>query len=326
MSDVLTPEQIAALVAAAQEGGEPERKSSEPRLRRSRRVREIDFSRPNKFPQEQQRRLERAHEVFCRTASSRLSAELLTPIELEVLAVDQLTWSSASAQIPASSICAVVAGEPIGTQLLMTAELPLVLRLLERLLGGTGTSKPVMRELTEIEISLVRRFFGTLLAQLSSTWEELAGVSLGLSDIESQIANVNLAPPSEPTLMLTIEAKIGASSSTISLLLPHRSIEPIAAQLSAGQYGEMGVDEGAAAAVRAGVATVDVELRAEVAATELTLDEVLQLGPGSVLRFGVPASAGVTLFTGQVPAYRGQPGRNGNRRTVQVLERLEDNR
>ena len=43
---------------------------------------------------DQQRRLERAHEAFCRTASTQLSAELLTRVEMEVLGVDQLTWST----------------------------------------------------------------------------------------------------------------------------------------------------------------------------------------------------------------------------------------
>jgi flagellar motor switch protein FliM len=76
--------------------------------------------------------------------------------------------------------------------------------------------------------------------------------------------------------------------------------------------------------MRAGVATVDVEIRAEVAATDLTVDEVLALEPGQVLRFGVPAAHGVRLFAGRVPAHRAQPGRNGNHRAVQVIGRLGD--
>ena len=39
-------------------------------------------------------------ETFCRTATSRLSAELRAPLELEVIASSQLTWANAHAQVP----------------------------------------------------------------------------------------------------------------------------------------------------------------------------------------------------------------------------------
>lgn len=320
MNDVLSNDEVAALVEAAKQGqtdAEPTHK------RRARRVRDIDFSRPSKFAQDQQRRLERAHESFARTAGQRLSTELLTQIELDVLSLDQLTWSSAISQIPQPSICATIEFRPLGTQVLMTAELGLMLRLAERLMGGTSATVVKPRELTEIEIALVRRVFDTLLEQLGVTWSELAGMTTHLLGIESQIANINLAPPSEPTLMLTLEVKVDGSSSTMALVLPHRAVEPALEHLSGSQFGEVHIDTEAQAAVRTGLEAVAVEIRAEVASRHMPVEEVLALKPGDVLRFRVPAAEGVTLCAGHVPAHRGQPGRNGNWRAVQVIGRAE---
>ena len=56
MSELLSNDQIAALVEAAREG---KAEASLKRQRRVRRVREIDFTKPTKFTQEQQRRFER---------------------------------------------------------------------------------------------------------------------------------------------------------------------------------------------------------------------------------------------------------------------------
>jgi len=319
--DVLSNDQVEALVEAAKQGMAPARSEGQ-RPRRSKRVREIDFSRPSKFAQDQQRRLERAHEAFCRTASQHLSAELLTEVEMEVLGVDQLTWSTAVAQVPQPSINAIVDVQPLGTQILMSTELSLVLRLVERLLGGNGASKIRPRELTEIEMALVRRVLSTLLEQLAVTWDELVGVNFGLLELESQIASIHLAPPSEPTLVLTIEVKLDRTSSTLSLVLPYRSIEKVLPQLSVGQYGEAHIDPATAGAVRAGMAEVEVEMRAEIASTNIPVDDVLALRPGDVLRFRVPAAQGVTLYAGQVPAHRARPGRNGNWRAIQIVERL----
>jgi flagellar motor switch protein FliM len=61
-----------------------------------------------------------------------------------------------------------------------------------------------------------------------------------------------------------------------------------------------------------------VTLRAEVAAIDLPIDEILSLGPGSVIRLGTQAEEGVTVFAENVKLARAQPGSNGPRRAIQV--------
>jgi flagellar motor switch protein FliM len=319
--EALSSDEVAALVSATRQGAALPG-AADGRRRRRRRVREIDFSRPTKFTQEQQRRLERAHDDFCRLAATRLSAELRLAVDLQVIGIDQVTWSSAIADLPEPSISAIVHTSPLDTQLLMALELGLALRLIDRLLGGEGTARPRPIGLTEIDLSLARRIFAALLDQLSVTWQEVAGLTLSLGEsLETKAVNLHLAPASEPTLRLSIEVKLGRHSSTISLIVPYRAIEPIAGRLAGGQFGDAGVDPVQRATVRAAVAGVEVELRAEAAAVDLTLDDVLALEPGSIVPLG-PASA-ATLYIGDVAMYRVRPGRNGGRRAVEVLERRD---
>jgi flagellar motor switch protein FliM len=323
---MLSNEQAAALVAAAREGQVGPRGPEVPQ-RRGRRVRTIDFSRPAKLTQEQQRRFERAHEPFCRAAAVRLSAQLRTPIEFDVINGDQLTWSSALAGIPGPSVFAVIEVSPMGTTLLLSAELDLVMRLVERLLGGNSDGRPSGREPTEIELALARRLLGVLVEQLSLTWQELVGVQLQLTDIELQASNVQLAQPSEPTVALTIEVRLAGGSSTLSLVVPYRTLEPVMDRLPGAHRstaGELGRGPENERSLRSTIATVEVELRAEIGAIEMTIDEVLAVGPGTVVRFGVPASAGALLCAGDTPIRRVQPGLNGGRRAVEVVGSLED--
>ena len=72
--------------------------------------------------------------------------------------------------------------------------------------------------------------------------------------------------------------------------------------------------------VRAALLTLllPVTLRAEVAAVDLRIDEILSLGPGSLIKLGVQADQGVTLFAENVKLARAQPGCNGPRRAIQV--------
>jgi flagellar motor switch protein FliM len=323
MTDVLSPEQIAELVAAAKEGGIVEKPVE--KARRPRRVRELDFTRPVKLAPDQARRLERAHETFCRTASTRLSAELRSPIEFEIINVDQLTWSAALADVPQPSLFGVLTTSPLETTVLVGAELPLIFRLIERLIGGGDAETQMTRGLTEIELALTRRTFVALLELLSVVWQELFGLSVSLIDLESQVANVEIAPPSEPTIVVTIEVRGPKESSTMSLLIPYRSIASVADRLS-GQFdiGDTPApDESIGEAVRSAVGAVDVEVRAEVGSVELSIGEVLALGAGDILRLGMPASGGVFLCAGDVKLHRARPGRSGTHRAVEIVEQLE---
>jgi flagellar motor switch protein FliM len=318
--DVLSNDQVAALVAAAQEGSLPER--AEPRQRRSRRVRTVDFTRPTKFTKDQQRRLELAHDTFCQTASTRLSAEMRVPMKLEVIDIAQLTWTNALAEVPDPSVSAIVELEPHRTRMLMTIELSLVLALVERVLGGPVGKRVPGRKLSDIDRALSGHIFEQLLDQLSVTWSDLAETTLKLVDLEMQPETVQLAPLSEPTLCLSMEARLDRDSSTVTMLIPYRAVEPVAAQLGVDAYDADEHDAGSTDRMHRAMGGVDVQLRAEVAAVPLAAEDVLTLKTGDVLRFGRSADHGVTLFADETPVYRARPGRSGNRRAVQVVERL----
>lgn len=322
MSEVLTPEQIADLVAAAKAGEMPTREQT--RGRRPRRVRELDFTRPIKLAPDQQRRFERTHEAFCRTASTRLSAELRIPIELEVINVEQVTWSVAIASVPQPSIFGVISTQPLETTILLGVEQNLVFRFIELLIGGAATETRVNRSLTEIEVALAKRTFHGLVEQLSVAWNELFGLDLTLLDLEAIVANVELAPPSEPTVVLTIEARSGQSSSTMSLLVPYRAIAAVGGRLSS-QYADLDApahDEALDAALEAAIGGVEVIASAEAGALELTIGDVLDLKEGDVLRLGTRAKDGVTICVGATRLYRGKPGRSGSRRAIEITEPL----
>ena len=321
----LSPEQIAALVEAAK-NGELQDDAPAATQRRSPRLRTVNFARPTKFTSDQERRLSRSLESFCRTASTRLSAELRVPIELEVIASTQLTWSAAQGQLPGNSVCAVIDAHPIDTRLLMSAELPFVLCALEALLGASPDHAPKDRRLTEIDWALSRRLFGTMLGQLSMIWKDAADVELSLASLEGSTENAQVAPFSEPTLSLTVEARIARTSSTLSLLVPYCAIAPVAAAFSQRDGAGRSGSEDAAEAVDAALRGVEIVMRAEVSDTHMSVADVLALKPGDTVKLDGQVANGITLYADQVPVHRARPGRSGRKRAAQVLAPVEDGR
>lgn len=324
MSEVLSSDQIAAMFAAAEEGQLPDGDAA--RVKRPRaRVTTVDFSRPSKFTKEQERQLRRAHETFCRTAGSRLSSELRTPVDLEIIGVKQLTWTTAAAEVPTESLSSIVNVNPVERCMLLTLERALVLSVVERLLGGDVDPAPEDRRLSEIDVVLAKQLVARLLEQLSIVWQDMAECDLELAEFDPDPQAAQLAPLSEPTVLLTIEARIGRSSFIVCLLLPYRCIEPIEDRLPRGahHHGE-GADEGSARLVEAAVGEATIELRAEVASVDLPAEEVLALKVGDLVRFESPAGQGVTVYADDVPVHRARPGRSARRRAVQVLGRARE--
>ncbi len=192
---------------------------------------------------------------------------------------------------------------------------------LDRMLGGDGLGAPQRVELTEIERALSQRLMERLVAQLSLAWVESVGTTFELRHVDTQIANVQVVAPSEAVLGLTVEVKLDRGSSTFSVIFPHVAVEPVLEQLSVAHFGdrqEVDYDHGP---VRAALLPIEVEMRVDVGAIELTLDEALRLQPGTMLEFG-PIEGGVQLFGGETATHICRPGRIGEFRAVEVLAKM----
>lgn len=323
MTELLSSDEVAEVAPGTADGAPPP--TGRTARRSGLRVRSVDFSRPTKFTQEQQRRIERSHESFCRSAGVRLSGELHAEFELEVVDLTQVTLAGATAEVPAGAIWAILRTDGLGTSLLLALELPTVMSLIERWLGGVPGPPVTEHELTEIERSLARRVFMTLVEELSVVWEDLLGVTLSLDTVETQGLAVQIAPPTEPTIAITIELRDGVRTSSVSLIVPYRSIEAVVDRLPSGQVdstGDVVADDHSRAALRATVAEAEIELRVEVAALEVPLDEVLRLRVGDVVSLRAPMEAGATVFASGTSLHRVRPGRRGRRRAVEIIERL----
>lgn len=285
------------------------------------RVREIDFRRPSKFNREQVRRLEVAHEAFCQSASSRMSAELRSEFHLEVHSTDQLPYSVVMAEeLPKSSFVSILRINELDTEVALAMETGLPASFASRLLGGPADAGEGATSLSAVEAAVARRALESYVDALSTTWVDLAEVSFSIAATATSPMSVQIVPPSEPTLLLNLEASIGSYKSLITLVLPHRSVEPIAHRLEQTHYGPTLVDGMARQEMQTAMSGVDIELRAEVGAVNLKLSDVLQMQPGDVVRLRRPADSGVVLHVDDVPAYVAGPGRNGNARAVQVRE------
>jgi flagellar motor switch protein FliM len=301
----------------AEDAAHPEESSARSR------VQALDFSQPTKFTAELRRRIGRVLTPFCKVLSTRMSTDLRAPVELRQVDARQLSWSEAKSTLPEDCLLVAVRTQPIDRQMLLALELPLVLRSLDCLLGGSAADAPSTRKLSEIDWALTRRLLDAMVLQLSLLWRDLGDLELAVEEVDVEGDAGVLVPIGEPTFAVTFEWEIAGLASTFSLLLPWSAIEPVAEEILDGGGGVADADPGEAAAVHRGLAAAKVTLRAEVGASVVPVERVLELEPGGVLKLDAKAEHGVTLLAENVPIAQGLPGRSGVRRAIKLTTPIE---
>lgn len=324
MSDALSPAEIEALFARADRGAVPVQEPTAGAAggpasgKRTRWLRTVDFSRPTKFSTDQERRLRRLVEAFCGQATQRLMAEHRLTMALEVIDVQQLTFVDAFKLLPAPSLHATLLTAPHGTRMLLSSEGRLMGTAVEALLGGDpGVADD--RPLTEIDRRIARRLMDAMVGVLSGLLYEQTETTLELVDVHASDETVQIAANSEATLLITTEARLHGVSATVALLVPYTAIAPFAGAFARRQDAVAVDDPGAEAAVRTGLSRVQVALRAEVASVEVSLDELLALRPGDVLKLEGSAADPVQVLADRTLVHLARAGRSNGRRAVQVL-------
>jgi len=286
----------------------------------------LDFSKLPKFTSEIKRRLTGALEPFVEELSEWLAGELGCDVKLELGELTQRSWTEATEQLPDGSVAVAVEAPSIHRQMLLSVELPLLLQMLECMLGGSAAQAPSTRPLTDIDWTLVKGLLEGAVRELSSAWEGLGGPRLSLGELDAEEEDGVIVPGGEPTLCAAIASRIDGQASSMTLLVPWAAIEPFADSFRIGTVGGQrsrmaAVDE--PRALRRGVAGAQVLLRAEVSSVQMPVRRMLELLPGQLVQLDGRAEDGVLLFAEGVSLGRGQPGRSGTRRAVKLQSKTE---
>ena len=162
-----------------------------------------------------------------------------------------------------------------------------------------------------------------MIALLGPAWRDLGGLQLSLGEVDLEGDAGVVVPPGEPTFALTLESRIDALPSSMTLLIPWSAIGPVVDQILGGGVGGLrsqDTDSREARAMRRGLAGAHVCLRAEVGSLEMPVERVLALTPGTLLALQDRAEEGMRLFAEGVPLGRCRPGLRGTRRAVKLTE------
>jgi flagellar motor switch protein FliM len=315
-------DELLSVLASGQDTGaeiEPEEDAKE--------VKAYDFRTANKFPKDQMRTLHFIYDNFASRLTTYLSGTLRAACEVEVISIEEQTFSELINSMPTPVIVSIINMPPLQGSVLFEISPVIAYEIISRLLGGTGEFESTDKPFTEIEISIMDRIIRRILQLMNESWEKINKVNATLDRIETSSQYVQIVSSNEPIAIITMNVKIGKVSDIINLCIPHVAIQPIAKSLvMKAWYSDKSVkhtvDEKKNFEAR--LSGIYLVLQAIFNPTNATVGEILGTQVGDVIRIEHTINEPVTIKVEHIPKFKGAIGLQGSNYAVQVAEILKE--
>jgi flagellar motor switch protein FliM len=340
VGDILSQDEIDALLASvgASVGGGPSSPSSssssspvsipssqQEKPKEERKVSLYDFRRPDRVSKDQMRVLQNLHEGFSRVLSTTLTSYLRTLVEVELVSVDQLTYSEFVMSVTNPSCIYVFQMEPLSGSAIFELNPTLVFFMIDRLFGGPGKAMQYNRELTDIERSVMNKIVERLLMDLKEAWEYLGIFHPKIESYENNPQFVQIAPASETVILISFELRSRHTSGLMSMCLPYMFLEPVMSNLTAENWisSSKANPVESRKVVEREMASTPIEVKATVGKVVVKLSQMLRLQEGDVIVLEKPADSDLVLKVGGKPTFLCRQGQVRNRKCVQITGVIE---
>ena len=321
MSEVLSQNEIDALLNALSSGDLEHDflKEKEEKVK----GKPYDFRRPQKFSKDHIRTLELVHDNYSRIISNYLTAQLRSNIKVKVESVQQITYEEFIHSIPNPTVLTLFRMPPLSGQILLETNAEFVLRIYDVMAGGSGSKKPMLKELTEIEKNLIKTLNAGMISNLKLAWEDVLKVEPVIENIETNPALNQTLAPNEPVALITFTIEMFNTNVFMNICIPFLSLEKVLDKLVIQYWfredNEILVKE-SREKLQKRLNVVDVDLKAVLGKAEITVKDFLELNVGDVINLNNNIEEPIGVYVEEQLTYIGKPGLHGKNRAVQILD------
>lgn len=325
MANILSQNEIDELLSALTSG--KDKPVEEGPADDSQKVKTYDFRTANKFSKEQIRTLHFIYDNYASRLSTYLSGTLRTLCEVDVLSIEEQSFSELSNSMPSPVVVSIINMPPLEGNSLFVVSSAISYEIISRLLGGSGEMQALDKPFTEIELSIMERITRKMLSLMNEAWEKINKVDVRLDRIETSSQYVQIVSSNEPIAIITMNVKIGDVSDIINICIPNVAVQPIAKKLVMKTwYSEhdfnrktMNVNE-----LKQGLSGVNVTLNVVFNDISATVRDIVNTQVGDVIKVDHHINMPVTVKVEHIPKFKGFIGMQGNNYAVKIVDILKE--
>ncbi|MEW5785279.1 MAG: flagellar motor switch protein FliM [Bacillota bacterium] len=281
-----------------------------------------DFRRPTKFSKEQMRTLQIIHDNYARIMGNFLSAFLRVPVKLMVVSVAQVSYEEFVLSLPVPTLMTIFNASPEMGLAMLETNPTFVFTLIDLLFGGAGKPPNKIRELTEIEISVMRQVKEKFLDNLGYVWKGIVELSPQIESMDTNPQFNQVISSSETVALVTISANVQNVQGFINLCFPYTTLERVLPNLTAQQWFDQfqqATGKEKPGNVKQCLMVPEIEVRVVLGMSRITLEDFMQLREGDVLPLQRRQGESLEVLVEGHPVFKAQPGMRGRHMGVQIV-------
>ncbi|MBK9168437.1 MAG: flagellar motor switch protein FliM [Bryobacterales bacterium] len=290
---------------------------------RAKKAVQYDFRRPDRIAKDQLRAIHLLHDNFARNLASSLSAYLRAYVAVNLVSVEQLSFSEFIQCLPSPTCMVSLGMRPFDGNAVLELNPSLVFPLLEMLLGGSGKAATrINRETTEIEQSILDALFRIILNDLKTAWQGVSNIAFVIEGRETEPQLLQILAPNEAIVSIGLEIRVGENSGMMNIGMPSIIVKMLRHRFDQ-QWSMRRTDaseEHQQQMLRL-LKPTTVHLDARLAGPTMDVADMLELKTGDVLSFDFPVGQPIRLTANGTLKYEGQVVAQGRRRAF-FVERL----
>ena len=289
-------------------------------------VKNHDFKRDSKFAKDHIKTLNIIYDNYARLVTNFLTGYLRTLVQVDVVSVEALPYSDFSNSVSNPVILAIIDFAPMTGSIIFEIEPNISYALVDRILGGRGTSMERVREFTEIELAIIERIIIQILYLMREPWENVISIRPRLDKIETNAQFAQIVAQNETIALITLSARVGDVDGMINICIPHMVVEPIVSKLST-KFWFSTVEKEATPEMKESienrVENTRVPVKAVLGKSIISVQEFIDLQPGDVLPLDTGVNEDMEIHVGNHLKFYATPGVKKNKVAVKITRVLK---
>ena len=213
----------------------------------------------------------------------------------------------------------LVVAKPLRGTSLFVFDPNLVFLVVDNMFGGDGRfhTRVEGRDFTATEQRIIQGMLNVVFAEYSRSWRPVYDISFEYvrSEMNSQFANI--ATPSEIVVSTSFTIEFGGAAADMHICFPYSMLEPIRDILySSMQSEQLSTDQRWIVMLRKQLKDAEVELKAQLTTTSVTLGDILKMRAGDIIPVQIPEV--ITAVVDDVPLMECRYGQQGGQYAIKI--------
>jgi len=268
------------------------------------------------------RALSALHESFARNVTNSLGAYLRVGFDVNLVSVEQLTFSEIVSRLPDLTYLCSMRMQPIEAVGLLQMDLAVAFPIMDLVLGGPGTGAIELRDLTEIEEQILESVIRILTRELQSAWAPVLQVDIEFEQRQQSSHTQVLMGPTERCLALSFEIKMPDAHGVLNVTLPAVASNAVLRKLTAqSAYSKRGSSAAQVHQIRRRLLDGYYQVALRLPPIPVSVRDLTDLKVGQVLRLHLPVERPAILYVAEKEMFAVYPVACGSARGAQILHR-----